>query len=271
MIAKLEKRYYAGNERVWVGEYKNLHNISHWHMEHELILCKTGTAHITLNEHEYSLTPGKGLLCYSGNIHSINAGQDCVLFVSLIDERTTTSLTCGRMPTQSLFHDDGHIQNQLMEIRRELYEKQPFFEQRTLALMILILVDIYRAQPLIGCQQENAQVNRYKQLLNRVDTDYSSITFDDAVESIIFSLLIWQFGLLSDYHSRKYPQTCSAKGFEGFLPVQNLVQTHLKMMLQSRFSLSVTVLRPGRPLVRIQSGAPSKAPQRLLRGLTLAC
>ncbi|MBN2996977.1 AraC family ligand binding domain-containing protein [Ruthenibacterium lactatiformans] len=85
MIAKLEKRYYAGNERVWVGEYKNLHNISHWHMEHELILCKTGTAHITLNEHEYSLTPGKGLLCYSGNIHSINAGQDCVLFVSLLD------------------------------------------------------------------------------------------------------------------------------------------------------------------------------------------
>ena len=187
MIAKLEKRYYAGNERVWVGEYKNLHNISHWHMEHELILCKTGTAHITLNEHEYSLTPGKGLLCYSGNIHSINAGQDCVLFVSLIDERTTTSLTCGRMPTQSLFHDDGHIQNQLMEIRRELYEKQPFFEQRTLALMILILVDIYRAQPLIGCQQENAQVNRYKQLLNRVDTDYSSITFDDAVEFMNFS------------------------------------------------------------------------------------
>lgn len=187
MIAKLEKRYYAGNERVWVGEYKNLHNISHWHMEHELILCKAGTAHITLNEHEYSLTPGKGLLCYSGNIHSINAGQDCVLFVSLIDERTTTSLTCGRMPTQSLFHDDGHIQNQLLEIRRELYEKQPFFEQRTLALMILILVDIYRAQPLIDCQQENAQVNRYKQLLNRVDTDYSSITFDDAVEFMNFS------------------------------------------------------------------------------------
>ena len=101
MIAKLEKRYYAGNERVWVGEYKNLHNISHWHMEHELILCKTGTAHITLNEHEYSLTPGKGLLCYSGNIHSINAGQDCVLFVSLIDERTTTSLTLRERPRKS--------------------------------------------------------------------------------------------------------------------------------------------------------------------------
>ena len=53
--------------------------------------------------------------------------------------------------------------------------------------MILILVDIYRAQPLIDCQQENEQVNRYKQLLNRVDTDYSSITFDDAVEFMNFS------------------------------------------------------------------------------------
>lgn len=37
MLAKFEKRAYAGNEHVWVGKYRNLHNISHWHMEHELL------------------------------------------------------------------------------------------------------------------------------------------------------------------------------------------------------------------------------------------
>ena len=32
MLAKFEKRAYAGSERVWVGKYRNLHNIAHWHM-----------------------------------------------------------------------------------------------------------------------------------------------------------------------------------------------------------------------------------------------
>ena len=40
-----------------------------------------------------------------------------------------------------------------------------------------LALDVYKRQ----------QVNRYKQLLNRVDTDYSSITFDDAVEFMNFS------------------------------------------------------------------------------------
>lgn len=29
MLAKFEKRAYAGSERVWVGKYRNLHNIAH--------------------------------------------------------------------------------------------------------------------------------------------------------------------------------------------------------------------------------------------------
>ena len=33
MLAKFEKRAYVGSEKVWVGKYRNLQNISHWHME----------------------------------------------------------------------------------------------------------------------------------------------------------------------------------------------------------------------------------------------
>lgn len=38
MLAKYEIRTYVGSEHIWVGKYKNLHNISHWHLEHALIM-----------------------------------------------------------------------------------------------------------------------------------------------------------------------------------------------------------------------------------------
>ena len=56
MLAKFEKRAYAGNEHVWVGKYRNLHNISHWHMEHELIACREGSAQVMLDDTMYLLS-----------------------------------------------------------------------------------------------------------------------------------------------------------------------------------------------------------------------
>ena len=44
MLAKFEKRAYVGSEKVWVGKYRNLLNISHWHMEHEMIVWMEGCA-----------------------------------------------------------------------------------------------------------------------------------------------------------------------------------------------------------------------------------
>lgn len=55
MLAKFEKRAYAGSERVWVGKYRNLHNIAHWHMEHELIACAEGSAKVMLDDTTYRL------------------------------------------------------------------------------------------------------------------------------------------------------------------------------------------------------------------------
>ena len=50
----------------------------------------------------------------------------------------------------------------------------------------------------------------------------------------------------------------TAKGFAGFLPVFITCALHLQAARLRHLNLSVTVLRPGRPLVRIQSGAPQK-------------
>lgn len=57
MLAKFEKRAYVGSEKVWVGKYRNLQNISHWHMEHEMIVCMEGCAQVMVADTIYTLLP----------------------------------------------------------------------------------------------------------------------------------------------------------------------------------------------------------------------
>ncbi len=58
MLAKYEKRTYVGSEHVWVGKYRNLHNISHWHLEHELIVCCQGSARVMIDDRLFTVHGG---------------------------------------------------------------------------------------------------------------------------------------------------------------------------------------------------------------------
>ena len=37
MLAKFERRAFTEGCKVWLGKYRSLHNIPHWHYEHELV------------------------------------------------------------------------------------------------------------------------------------------------------------------------------------------------------------------------------------------
>ena len=72
MLAKYEKRTYVGSEHAWVGKYRNLHNISHWHMEHEIITCCQGRSQVMINDRLFELNAGECAFCPSGSVHYIN-------------------------------------------------------------------------------------------------------------------------------------------------------------------------------------------------------
>ena len=46
MLANFEQRSYKDYGRVWVGRYRNLHNLAHWHLEHEIIYIEDRKAHV---------------------------------------------------------------------------------------------------------------------------------------------------------------------------------------------------------------------------------
>ena len=183
MLAKFEKRAYAGNEHVWVGKYRNLHNISHWHMEHELIACREGSAQVMLDDTMFNITQQQCIFCHSGRVHYISASPDSVLLVCLFDEKMYDPITSPFALENPVFEDRYGILPKLSEIRHELQNQPIFFECRTEAMIGEILVDVFRGEPLRKAQWQFSDViTRYKQLLNHIDLEYEHITYQNAVQ-----------------------------------------------------------------------------------------
>ena len=241
MLAKFEKRAYAGNEHVWVGKYRNLHNISHWHMEHELIACREGSAQVMLDDTMFNITQQQCIFCHSGRVHYISASPDSLLLVCLFNEKMYDPITSPFALENPVFEDRYGILPKLSEIRHELQNQPIFFECRTEAMIGEILVDIFRGEPLRKAQWQFSDViTRYKQLLNHIDLEYEHITYQNAV----------QFMNMSDAYFSRYFKRQAGMTFSQYLNVVRIEKA--VQLLDSAPTMKITdvMLRCGFNTIR---------------------
>ena len=241
MLAKFEKRAYAGNEHVWVGKYRNLHNISHWHMEHELIACREGSAQVMLDDTMFNITQQQCIFCHSGRVHYISASPDSLLLVCLFDEKMYDPITSPFAFENPVFEDRYGILPKLSEIRHELQNQPIFFECRTEAMIGEILVDVFRGEPLRKAQWQFSDViTRYKQLLNHIDLEYEHITYQNAV----------QFMNMSDAYFSRYFKRQAGMTFSQYLNVVRIEKA--VQLLDSAPTMKITdvMLRCGFNTIR---------------------
>lgn len=241
MLAKFEKRAYAGNEHVWVGKYRNLHNISHWHMEHELIACCEGSAQVMLDDTMFNITQQQCIFCYSGRVHYISASPDSLLLVCLFNEKMYDPITSPFALENPVFEDRYGILPKLSEIRHELQNQPIFFECRTEAMIGEILVDVFRGEPLRKAQWQFSDViTRYKQLLNHIDLEYEHITYRNAV----------QFMNMSDAYFSRYFKRQAGMTFSQYLNVVRIEKA--VQLLDSAPTMKITdvMLRCGFNTIR---------------------
>lgn len=241
MLAKFEKRAYAGNEHVWVGKYRNLHNISHWHMEHELIACREGSAQVMLDDTMFNITQQQCIFCPSGRVHYISASPDSLLLVCLFNEKMYDPITSPFALENPVFEDRYGILTKLSEIRHELQNQPIFFECRTEAMIGEILVDVFRGEPLRKAQWQFSDViTRYKQFLNHIDLEYEHITYQNAV----------QFMNMSDAYFSRYFKRQAGMTFSQYLNVVRIEKA--VQLLESAPTMKITdvMLRCGFNTIR---------------------
>lgn len=240
MLAKFEKRAYSGSEKVWVGKYRNLRNISHWHMEHELIACKDGSAQVMLDDCIYPIFKGQCIFCRSSSVHYIDAEENSTLLVCLFNEKINSSFAIGLALQNPVFDDCFNILDTLSEIRRELKEKRIFFEEKTEAMISKMLVDIFRNLPLTNTPAAKPEISRYKQLLNKIDSEYEFITFSEAAN----------FMNLSESYFSKYFKKQAGITFSQYLNVVKVEKAIEILNAEHDVKISDVMLRCGFDTIR---------------------
>lgn len=181
MLARYENRGYPDGTMVWVGEYRNLHNIPHWHSDTELITCESGTAEITIESQVYHLKKGMCAFVYSALIHHIESSEDAVLLVGIFKLELTRTIVDLNMLANPVFTDTCGIAGRLREIREETKNKNLFYVAMVNAAATELLITIYRNQKICDAVDvDSALMKKYKQLLGRIEVEYDTITFEQA-------------------------------------------------------------------------------------------
>ena len=183
MPAKYEYRIYDYGVSIWIGKYRNLRNLPHWHLEHEIIVCHDCQATVTVDGQHLTLEPGCCVFCYGGSVHYIDAGPNCLLTIALFDPEFVKSFADKQTLKNPLYADRYHTGARLLEIENEIAEQSSFYVEKSKALLINLLTDIFRGEELAPCRAQNSPtLERYKALLEKLDEEYRDITFQQAAD-----------------------------------------------------------------------------------------
>ena len=176
MLANHEHRLYPDHSLVWVGKYRDLKNISHWHFDHELAVCEGGEALISLNSETFALQKGQCIYLRGQSVHSILSAPGTTLYVSLFSDDLLRRVTDNYCLAHPVFTDDFRVLETLERIRAAGFKKERFYDEISNALMFSVL-EIRSSAVLVSAATE-----RYKKLLYDIDENAGTYSFLRAVE-----------------------------------------------------------------------------------------
>ena len=183
MKAKREVRNYHNKSGVWVGKYKNSHNLPHWHTESELVYVESGDINVFCADSSLSLTTGQACYIPPETIHYMHAQTpETVLVVMMFNYAIIENVLKGNTLTEQKITRDYGIADVYGTIKRELTDKLPFFEQKICDKLQDLFIDIVRSEQTSPRKKDNSTALQLRRLLDKIDKEYTDITFEEACD-----------------------------------------------------------------------------------------
>jgi len=183
MLANHEHRLYPDHSLVWVGKYRDLKNISHWHFDHEIAVCEDGEALISLNLETFTLRKGQCIYLRGQSVHSILSAPGTTLYVSLFSDDLLRRVTDNYCLAHPVFADDFRVLETLERIRAAGFKKERFYDEISNALMQQLIAEIFSVLEIrSSAVLVSAATERYKKLLYDIDENAGTYSFLRAVE-----------------------------------------------------------------------------------------
>jgi len=241
MLVKYEKRNYRGNEKIWVGAYLNLHNMSHWHIDDEIVFVKEGMATVSVNGVQYNISEGKSVFCQSGTLHYIRGSNDSLIYVFLFDNSLVEEITSRKMLKSPLLKNEYDLPTIYETIKEELKSQKMYYELKTNTMIIDLVIQIFRNENVLpNVEYQDKSLLNYKNLLNKIDENYEYISFKDAADYM---------GLSETYFSKLF-KNISGMTFTQYLNIVRIERAIFMINGEEKLSITEIAMRSGYSSIR---------------------
>ena len=178
MLGLYERRSFPPQESVWVGKYKNLINILHWHPECELIRVIHGNADIKIGDAVYACGSGDCLFCGEEELHYIHSKGASEIDVMIFRQSIGSTITGQYSLTTPLISYPEIAENGFRQIRSIIAEKPLFYKESLEVCAKGILIDLFNREAVTPRQSRKSAA---KKLTDHIHENFASITFDEMV------------------------------------------------------------------------------------------
>lgn len=229
MLALHELRSYKGEERVWVGKYRDLSNLPHWHDDCELIYATKGSAVVTVEHERCDLEEGDAAFVSSREVHHIEGDDGSVLAFVLFDHRLIKDILARfRLSSHKLTATHG-LPEIYDVIDRELTEASPLYAMSVANRVQRMMIDVFSTESVVTARDdESYHEKNYKRLLADIDKRFADYDLSMAAS----------FLSLSESYFSAFFKKMSGMTFSRYL---NLVKTEKAVeAIKSGEKLSVT-------------------------------
>ena len=182
MIARREIWDYKNDGQVWVGKYRNSHNLLHWHPDCELLFVERGKIDVFCECKTHTLTPAQALFIDSEQVHYMQAvDPNTVLIVIIFDYELIRGFAGRYRLTSPVLTREYHIPEIYGALRAVLTRKQPFFGAEAAAKVRSLMIEIFRGEQIEEkSKADNRTSQSFKRLLEEINANYRFIAFEDA-------------------------------------------------------------------------------------------
>lgn len=226
MLGIFERRQFPYGEKIWFGRYRNLTNVLHWHFECEIIRIAEGSARIKIGDFCYEATKDDCFFCSSEELHYVISKADAQVDVAIFDENLLPDITGKYMLVSPKLPNTILIKEHFEYIKKELSKKEPFCREAIENRARSLIVDIFR-----HCQiaERNKKTNFHKNLIDKINRDFSFVTFEDVVR---------HSGYSASHFSKVFKKLTGMK-FSEYL---NIVRVENAIMLLRNNNTTITTI-----------------------------
>lgn len=224
MLAIYERRQFSAGEKIWLGRYKNLTNVLHWHFESEIIRVVTGKAKIKIGDFCFDAVKDDCFFCPDEELHYIISEPNSQVDIAILSKDIATDITDKYVLTSPKLPGDIPVKQVFNQIEATLSPKGPFYRESIENDARGLIIDIF-SHCQIAERKEKASLR--KTLITKINADFAFITFEEAVR-------------YSGYSASHFSKTFKKLTGMSFSEYLNIIKVENAIMMLRNKNASIT-------------------------------